>query len=516
MSDQALAFNHLIGAIKHDFGAILPETILSIVICVLLLHDLLTKGVQAKRAGVVALIGVAATGLSLWLQDVPAAGREIFGWFRGAEQIGMLRIDRFGTFFKGLITLGTGISIFMTMSFKPLRQRRMGEFYALLLGAALGMFVQASATNLVMFYFGIEFASLSSYLLTAFVKSDQKGSEAGVKYAIYGSVASGVMIFGMSLLYGMTGSLHINDLARTFTATGLTHGTLLIAGAMVFAGFAYKMAAFPMHFWCPDVYEGAATPFTAFLSVTSKAGGFALFVRFLLAFGEGFKVLSDGGGRSAVDWPQLILVASAASMTVGNLGALWQTNVKRMMAYSSIAHAGYLLMAVAVMTPLGAVAPSPNGQSGPLLFYFIAYLFMNLGAFYVVSLVENDAGGTTLDAFRGLGRRTPLMGACLAIFMLSLLGIPPTAGFTGKFQLFMAVIDRRIYWIAVVAGINTAISAYYYFRILKAMYLDEPNEQGPSRFAPAVQMVVAALVIPVLYLGIDFNRVVHFAERFGL
>jgi NADH-quinone oxidoreductase subunit N len=436
-------------------------------------------------------------------QDTPAGGREIFS--------GMMRVDAFGQFFKGLIVAGTAISIVMTMSFQSFARRRMGEFYALLLGAALGMFVMSAATNLLIFYLGVEFSSMASYLLTAFVKRDLKGSEAGMKYAIYGSVASGVMIFGLSLLYGLTGSLDVGDLARTFTASGDAAPTLLAAAAMAFAGLAYKMAAFPMHFWCPDVYEGAPTPFTAFLSVASKAAGFALFVRFLLAFDAGYGVTLGSGAKVQIAWPTLVMVASVASMTLGNLSALWQTNVKRMLAYSSIAHAGYLLMAVAVMAP-----GQPAEQALPLLFYFIVYLFMNLGAFYVVTLVEGRTGHVDVDGYRGLGRTSPFLGVCLTLFLLSLLGVPPTGGFTGKLQIFMAVIDRKLYWLAIVAAVNTAVSAYYYFRIIKAMYLDEAHKDAPRGFELFPQAVVALLAIPVLWLGIDFNRVAEFASRFGL
>jgi NADH-quinone oxidoreductase subunit N len=459
---------------------------------------------------VIAVAGVLAAGIALVLQDVSPA-REIFGWDRGGERLGMMRLDAFGQFFKGLILLGTAISAVMALSFEQFEKRRMGEFYALLVGAALGMLVMSGATNLLIFYLGVEFSSMASYLLSAFVKRDLKGSEAGMKYAIYGSVASGVMIFGMSLLYGMTGSLHINDLARTFAAGGEAAPTLLAAGGMAFAGLAYKMAAFPMHFWCPDVYEGAPTPFTAFLSVASKAAGFALFIRFLLAIGKGYSVTLATGSTAAMGWPTLVMVASVASMTVGNLAALWQTNVKRMLAYSSIAHAGYLLMAVAVLTPGAAPA-----QAQPLLFYFIAYLFMNLGAFYVVTLVEGKTGRVDVDGYRGLGRSAPVLGVCLTVFLLSLIGVPPTGGFTGKLQLFMAVIDAKLYWLAVVAGVNTAVSAYYYFRLIKAMYLDEAREAAPRGFRLLPQVVVAALAIPVVWLGIDFNRVAVFAGRFGL
>jgi NADH-quinone oxidoreductase subunit N len=504
-------FIQAVDAIKADLGAFLPEAILSITVCVLLLFDLFAKSPRPRGAGIVALAGLALAGIALLLQEV-APAREIFGWTSAeGRRLGLMRVDAFGQFFKGLIVVGTGISVVMTLSFEPFGRRRMGEFYALLIGAALGMFVMSAATNLLIFYLGVEFSSMASYLLTAFVKRDLKGSEAGMKYAIYGSVASGVMIFGLSLLYGLTGSLHVTDLARTFTAAGDAAPTLLAAAAMVFAGIAYKMAAFPMHFWCPDVYEGAPTPATAFLSVASKAAGFALFVRFLLAFGAGYTVTLGSGAQTAVDWPNLIMIASVASMTIGNLAALWQTNLKRMLAYSSIAHAGYLLMGVAVLLPGG-----PAEQARPLLFYFIAYLFMNLGAFYVVTIVEGRTGNAELDGYRGLGRNAPFLGVCLTLFLLSLIGVPPTGGFTGKMQLFMAVIEKKEYWLAIVAAVNTAISAYYYFRIIKAMYLDEAPSDAPRGFTLFPQVVVAGLAVPVLWLGVDFNRVADFAARFGL
>jgi NADH-quinone oxidoreductase subunit N len=495
------AFNDAVAAIKSDLGDFLPETILSVFVCALLLYDLFGKP-KARGAGIIALIGVVLAGFALARQDVSPA-RDIFS--------GMMRVDPFGQFFKGLIIVGTAISVVMTMTFESFEKRRMGEFYALLLGAALGMFIMSAANNLLIFYLGVEFSSMASYLLTAFVKRDQKGSEAGMKYAIYGSVASGVMIFGLSLLYGLTGSLDVGDLARTFAAGGDAAMTLLVASAMAFAGLAYKMAAFPMHFWCPDVYEGAPTPFTAFLSVTSKAAGFALFVRFLLAFDTGYGVTLVSGTKLQVAWPTLVMVASVASMTIGNLAALWQTNVKRMLAYSSIAHAGYLLMGVAIMTP-----GQPAAQAAPLLFYFIAYLFMNLGAFYVVTMVEGRNGQVDIDGYRGLGRTAPFLGVCLTLFLLSLLGVPPTGGFTGKLQLFMAVIEQKLFWLAIVAAVNTAVSAYYYFRIIKAMYLDEAHKDAPRGFRLFPQAVVGALAIPVLWLGLDFNRVAEFAKQFGL
>lgn len=506
------SFTQAVAMIKRDFGAFLPETVLSIAICVLLLHDVCVKGATGRGAAMIAFI---ATALAGWLvvADVAPRNAELFGWMQGGTKIGMIRDDAFARFFKLFTLLGTLIAIPMSMSHRALAGRRMGEWYALLLGTSLGMFVMAGATHLLMFFLGVEFASMASYLLTAFVKRDPKGSEAGMKYAIYGSVASAAMIFGMSLIYGMCGGLHITDLARAFTASDTSPTALLVAGGLVFAGFAYKMAAFPMHFWCPDTYEGAPTPFAAFLSVTSKAAGFAVFIRFLMAFAPGFQVeMKDG--LTPIDWKALVTVACVASMTLGNLGALLQDNVKRLLAYSSIAHAGYLLMGVVVLAP-GA----GSEQLRPLLFYFIAYLFMNLGAFYVVLAMESREGvPATIRSFAGIGRRSPVLGVCMTLFLFSLIGIPPTAGFTGKWMLLNALIKQPqpLVWLAVVAGLNTAISAYYYFKLVRAMWLDKSESDAPVAFAGLATGMIVALAIPTIWLFVDSDRVIAFAGGFSL
>jgi len=370
----------------------------------------------------------------------------------------------------------------------------------------------ASATNLLMVYMGIEFASMASYLAVAFVKRDRKGSEAGLKYVIYGSVASGAMIYGISLIYGMTGSLHMADLA-TFTVTKAESWTLAVPAVLTFAGFAYKMAAFPMHFWCPDVYEGAPVPFTAYLSVTSKAAGFAVFIRFLMGFDDVQVSGADPDHPYLVSfgWQGLVAGAAVFSMCVGNMAALWQTNLKRMLAYSSVAHAGYLLMGVAVLDRDAGIA-----QYGPLLFYFIAYFFMNFGAFFVVTLVGARTGSEDLKGYKGLIHRAPALTVFMGICLVSLLGLPPTGGFTGKLQLFKMVIENEMTWLAVVAGLNTAISAYYYFRVIKVMCIDEAEDAHPMTFGWSSMAMVAVLTIPVLILGLAFNPVVEFTRQFGL
>ena len=502
--------------IASSLGGFLPEIILSVAVCALFLHDLLTKGLNPRRSAAMAVVGLGLAGVAL-LFTWPEASTQLFGWKTGDAHQGMLVQDAFGWFFKMLVVLSTLIVVPMCLQHPPFQNRRMGEFYALLLGSCLGMFLMAGASNLLMIYLGIEFASMGSYLLTAFVKGDRKGSEAGLKYVIYGSVASGVMLFGLSLVYGMTGSLYIGEIAQELLVGNISQIGLITTGVLVFGGFAYKMAAFPMHFWCPDVYEGAPTPVTAWLSVASKAAGFAVFVRFLMSFSAGFNVdyRMTGGLLDSIGfgWRELVAVAATLSMTVGNMAALWQTNVKRMLAYSSVAHAGYLLMGVAVLDP----SDTGGSQFAPLIFYFMAYFVMNLGAFYIVNLVSAKEGREDLAGYRHLGRRAPVMAFCLTLFLFSLIGLPPTGGFIGKLQLIGAVIKSDMVWLAVVAGVNTAISVYYYARLFKAMYLEDADETEPAPFvsAPGSLAFLGGFALLTLILGVAFNPIAELARTFS-
>ena len=501
--------------VSDSFGGFLPEAVLSLTICLILFTDVF-RGGSWRRATWIASCGLILSTLLLIVRQ-PITPQPLFGWI-GADGVhrGLLQNDGLAWFFKLLILLATLFVIPMARIHVGLKDRKLGEFYALLLSATLGMFLMVGASNLLMIYLAIEFASMSSYLLTAYLKSDSKGSEAGLKYVLYGSVASASMLYGLSLIYGLTGSLHIGDIAAQLQVGQLNSMTLMVAAVLSFAGFAYKMAAFPMHFWCPDVYQGATTPVTAYLSVASKAAGFAIFMRFLMAFGPDFQVHFEGYGgvvdELSFGWRPLIAIAAALSMTVGNLSALAQTNVKRMLAYSSIAHAGYLLMGVAAI--------EPGGGGGPVfqavLFYFLAYFAMNLGAFFIVNLVTARTGREDVDGYRGMSSRSPFLALCFLVFLISLIGLPPTGGFMGKWLLFSAAIGHGMAWLAVVAGLNTAISTYFYARLIKAMYLEKAEGAEKQVWPTSAMALLGALAALILVLGLMPDTLAEWASGFGL
>ena len=339
-----------------------------------------------------------------------------------------------------------------------------------------------------MLYLSLEMVSITSYVMVAYLKGDRMSNEASLKYVLFGAASTGAMLYGLSLLYGMTGHTSIPAI-QEFLAAGVTEANrfaIFAIALLVLAGFGFKVAAVPFHFWCPDVYQGAATPVTALLSVLPKAAGLGIALRF---FYGAFS--SPAGGpwdlETSLSWPGLVMLVSVVTMTVGNVAALTQTNMKRLLAYSSIAHAGYLLM--------GVVALSQNGARA-LLVYLAAYLFMNLGAFLVVTLVHLHEGTFDLRDYPGLYRRSPLLTVAMAFFLLSLVGIPPFVGFLGKLYVFASVIEKGYGVYAFIGAVNAAIAAYYYFRVLKVMTIDGGNEDKPKlalAFADRAWLVVFAL-----------------------
>jgi NADH-quinone oxidoreductase subunit N len=412
---------------------------------------------------------------------------------------GMLTVDPLGTFFKIILILASllVLGIFTFRNSRELHGLGHGELHTLVLALTLSNLLLASANDIVMLYLALEMVSITSYVMVAYLKGDRMSNEASLKYLLFGAASTGGMLYGLSLLYGMTGTTSLPAI-REVLAIGIPGNQLglYVATLLIVAGFGFKIAAVPFHFWCPDVYQGAATPVTALLSVAPKAAGFAIVLRFF--FGTYALPLTDAWDLVGImNWQALLILLSVATMTLGNIAALTQNNMKRLLAYSSIAHAGYILM--------GVVALSDTGARG-LLIYLFAYLFMNLGAFLVVTLVHLHDDTFDLRDYPGLYRRAPLLTVAMGFFMLSLVGIPPFVGFLGKLYVFGAVVEMgpSYYWYAAVGAVNAAIAGYYYLRVLKVMIIDAGNEEKPPlglAFADRAWVVVlaAANLLPILF-----------------
>jgi len=486
-----------------------PELALTFGTLALFLLDLFWRKSPARvarlTAGALAVLAVTA-GL-LWQQ--PPDPLRLFN--------GMIANDAFACFFKWLFLGAGALTVIIAAQGKDFPPARIGEFYALLMAVVLGMFMMASATDLLMMYLSIELVSMVSYVLAGFRKGDRKAAEGSLKYVIFGGVASGVMLFGMSYLYGLTGTTGLMELGSRVHALELTAASkvaLVVGVVFVSAGIGYKVAAVPWHMWCPDVYEGAPTPFTAFLSVGPKAAGFALALRFFLSALAGPTAPGTGFAEAlaGIPWPAIVGVISAVTMTLGNLAALSQTNLKRLLAYSSIAHAGYTLMGLSAASDLGVQA---------VMIYMLVYLVMNLGAFLVVILVAEATGSESILDYKGLARRHPLAAVAFAIFLFSLTGLPPFAGFAGKWYLFYAVFERiggpGGGWyaiLAIIGALNTAVSLYYYVRIVRAMFIDPPYAADAAPLRPRVgyQLMLGGFSAAILVFGLWWTPFVHWTE----
>ena len=419
----------------------------------------------------------------------------------------MLVYDPFATFFRVLIALAALVATWMSIGSDEVKSCEQGEYYAVLTASTLGMFLMAASVNLLMAYLALEFVSLTSYVLTGIVRHNRRSQEAALKYLIYGGVASGLMIYGMSWIFGLAGSLDFGAINRALLTSGHAAPlTVFIALVLILAGLGYKIASVPFHMWAPDVYEGAPIPITAFLAVGSKAAGFALLTRF---FYPAISHLAADGNWQAlrgVEWPQLLLVVCAVTMTLGNLAALQQDNLKRLLAYSSIAQAGYALMGFVLLSNDGIRA---------MLVYLFAYYVMDAGAFVVVLVVRNATGREDLGAYRGLAARGGAAPAvALTIFLLSLTGIPATVGFIGKFYVFAAAVRQRFLILAVIGILNSVVSLYYYMRPVRAMFLEEA-EEGAVPFTGDLWNygLMGALALATIVLGLYPPPVIAFADR---
>ncbi len=454
-----------------------PELVLTILGLLILLVDLIW---HEKSSGVLpwltvlGFISALAATLYIWGSNIA-----IF-----AE---MYVVDLFALFFKVVAAIAGILIVLVSIDYLKNRTPFKGEFFAIFTFSVLAMTMVASSASLLMIYLSIEFLSYTSYLLTGFLREDKKSNEAAIKYFLYGAITSAVMLYGLSLLYGATGSLNLTEIAKAFAATvdPSMRMVAFVSTALVLAGLGFKISLVPFHQWAPDAYEGAPTPVTAFLSVGPKAVGFAALIRVAMtalpAFQEG--------------WVPLLAFISVITMTLGNLIALRQTNVKRLLAYSSIAQAGYMLIGVVAMNVSGS---SPFTGLNGVLIYLFAYLFTNLGAFICVIAIENATGIVEIPDYAGLIKRAPLVAALFVVFFLSLAGIPPTAGFIGKFFVFGAALREGFLYLAVIGVINSVISVFYYFGIVRQAFFEAPKDATPIRVAPLVTLsliVTAGLVL---------------------
>ncbi len=403
--------------------------------------------------------------------------------------------DPFNFFFRAAAYLTIALTILASLVYDKIPQNQRGELYVMLLTLAILLTVMGGVTNLLMIFLAIESVSLISYLLVVFQKFDKRSSEAALKYVLFGSVSSAVMLFGMSFIFGAAGTIDLIKIGTAFGGIGEMQTILLIGMLLTLVGIGFKISMVPFHMWAPDVYQGAPTPITAFLTVAPKALGFAVMTRFLmLAF-----------PHWAGKWAHLLVGISILTMTVGNLVAISQSDIKRLLAYSSIAQAGYILAGLAMPGSLGLQA---------MLIYIAAYLFTNLGAFFTVTTIEQNIGSNQIEAYNGLSRRNPLLALALSLFLLSLAGIPPLAGFIGKIYIFSAAINANQAALAVAIALNSAVAAYYYFKIIKAMYLTSPSEIGsPFKNPIPIKLAVCICLLGIFLLGLWPAHIIRVAEQ---
>jgi NADH-quinone oxidoreductase subunit N len=482
-----------------DFYYLLPEIVLTTGALLLLLADLLVPRDRQSILAGVTLAVLAATAVAL----IPVADAHL------QVSKGLIAVDRFGLFFKVIFLISAALTVLMSVRYLEVEGTRAGEYYFLILCATLGMMFMASGTDLITLFIGLETMAISFYILTGYIKPSRRSNEAAVKYFLLGAFSLGILLYGMSLMYGLSGTTNLRAIA---TALGGQESDprLVLAVILVVAGMGFKIAAVPFHMWAPDVYEGAPTPITAFLSVGSKAASFAMLLRIFVEGLPSMRVALIESQRPGVTdgpvigWGMLFYILAVVTMTVGNFAALTQSNLKRMLAYSSIAHAGYLL--------IGAVAGTARGVTAMLVYLFV-YAFMQLGAFAVIVLMRRqDVIGDELKDLNGLFFRQPFAAVAMLLFMLSLGGIPPTAGFMGKFWLFSAAIESGYIWLAVIGVLNSAVSLYYYIRIVVYMMLrNEPSGSEPHQ-SPALAVAMVVAVVATMFLGVYPQPLFDFAE----
>ena len=468
--------------------ALAPEIGLVVLLFLVLIFERLFKPKDGRQIGLFTAWGALAimlvTAGLYWLFQQPNSA---WGVSESVFWGGMMRNDLVTFVFRIMFLAALVLTSLLSMDVARLQKL---EYYALLITATIGFSLMAAATDLIMIYIALETASISSYLLAGFYSGQTRSSEAGMKYFVYGAFTTAVMLYGMSLLYGVTGQTNLYVIGSLFNGEQITavQPLLLLAAVLVVVGFAFKTSIVPYHFWTPDVYEGAPTPFTGFLSTASKAAGFAVFLRVFLAG-------ALGPAETSAEWWAMLVAMCIITMTLGNFVAIFQTNIKRLLAYSSVAQAGYAL--------IGLVTLSQDG-SGATLFYLLMYIFTNIAAFGVIIVVSNATQSDDLKDLSGLNRRSPFLALIMLFAVLSLGGIPPTAGFFGKFFLFKAAIDAGMWWLALIGILTAFVGLYYYLSIIKYMYLYSSEEDDvPIRVSRAAQMGLVVSTLFIIYLGIS-------------
>jgi NADH-quinone oxidoreductase subunit N len=465
-----------------DYVRFLPEIVLSIFgIVVMLLDPLLEEDSRQKTLGTTALVGTLLALLSVHF----VAGHPGLAFWN------MIAADSFGVFFHFLIIVIAALVILTSFEYMAVQRIRAGEYYGLILFGTVGMTLMSSAMELVLIFIALEISSISTYILAGFRLREAASSESSIKYFLLGSFATAFFLYGVALMFGATGSTNILEIRQTLHSGAPV--LAYVAVALMFVGLGFKVASAPFHIWTPDVYEGAPAPIVALMSTAPKAAVFAVLLRILFQ--------ANAPGRFWLIW-----VSAALSMTLGNIAALVQDNIKRLLAYSSIAHAGYLLMAFAATPELGTSAA---------MFYTAAYAAMNVGAFAVIShFASFGERYVTLEDYAGLGRRSPFLAATLSIFLLSLIGIPITAGFFAKFYVFSAALKANLVGLTIIGVINSAIAAYYYLRVIVVMYMREPHEEAPlAEIPPGLGTALAITLALTIYLGVLPGRVLNYAQR---
>lgn len=471
-----------------DYLRFLPEIVLSVVGIAVMMLEVVTSGRQKSALGALSLVGIAGA----FIANLFAYGDP------GPAFQNMIVIDGYGTFFRALVLVVGFLCILPSFSYLQREKAHTGEYYALILFSLVGQCVLVTANNLIMVFIGLEISSIATYILAGFLRDDRRNNESALKYFLLGSFATGFLLYGIAWIYGFTGSTDLDEIRRVLTDPALRPPLVLagLSAALLFVGFAFKVSVAPFQIWAPDVYQGASAPISAFMSTGAKAAAFAVFFRvFMTSFGP----MNDR-------WVPLFWGCALLSMIVGNFAALTQTNVKRLLGYSSVAHAGYILIALTADSQIGMAAA---------MFYLASYALMTIGAFIVVSHVAaRHERYVRIDDLAGLSRRQPVTAALLAIFVFSLIGVPLTGGFFAKYYIFQAALDSHLVWLTILGLINSAIAAFYYLRIVVAAYMREPGTAMTelTPISKGTNVAIWASALGVLYLGIFPSALLSFAS----